>query len=116
MTIIVNHPGSVLGSYRSATGRSATGRWVGGDMGERFIPGAAQAAEHVNNNTITTHGARISVKRWAGSALHGSDCDGVNSDRRPRRRSRDTIQKRAPVASGVRLRPGSRPTAAFYVR
>jgi hypothetical protein len=34
-------------------------------MGERFIPGAAQAAEHVNNNTITTHGqARISVKRW----------------------------------------------------
>jgi hypothetical protein len=25
-------------------------------MGERFIPGAAQATEHANNNTITTHG------------------------------------------------------------
>ena len=49
MTIILNHPGSVLGSYRSATGRSATGRWFGGDMGERFIPGALQPREPVHN-------------------------------------------------------------------
>jgi hypothetical protein len=36
--------------------RGTLGRWFAGDMGEHFIPGAAQAAEHVNNNTITTHG------------------------------------------------------------
>jgi hypothetical protein len=30
-------------------------------MGKRFIPGAAQAAEHVNNNTITRTDTRASV-------------------------------------------------------
>jgi hypothetical protein len=37
-------------------------------MGERFIPGAAQASEHVNKNTITTHGyTRASVDYAAGT-------------------------------------------------
>jgi hypothetical protein len=30
-------------------------------MGERFIPGAAQAVEHVNNNTITRTDKRASA-------------------------------------------------------
>jgi hypothetical protein len=41
--------------------RSATGRWFGDDMGERFIPGATQAAQHVNNNTITRTDKRASA-------------------------------------------------------
>jgi hypothetical protein len=32
--------GSVPGPYRSATGRSATGRWFDGDMRDYFVPGS----------------------------------------------------------------------------
>jgi hypothetical protein len=50
MTIILNHPGSVLGSYRNATGRSATGRWIGGDMGERFAPQPREPAHNTRTD------------------------------------------------------------------
>ena len=53
--------GSELDPYRSATGRSATGRWFGGDMNDRFVPRATQDAEHVNNNTITRTDKRASA-------------------------------------------------------
>jgi hypothetical protein len=41
--------------------KGTLGRWFGGDMGERFIPGAAQAAEHVNNNTSQRTDKRASA-------------------------------------------------------
>jgi hypothetical protein len=100
MTIIPNHPGSVLGSYRSATAgvRREDGLVV--IWGNVLFRGRCS-----RESPCTTH-ARISAHQrktaGAGSALNDRDCDGANWDRKPRRCYTAPGQK----ASGIRLRQG----------
>jgi hypothetical protein len=53
---------------------SATGRWFGGDMGERFIAGALQPREPVHNNTDMriAPGPNIRCLRWTGRQCCGA--------------------------------------------